>query len=154
MKVKNILEIDLEKIDLEILNYYNIFEGSILTKNGDTYEINNLNEKVSFSKLMYKISKNKYLITSPNIAVSFSDDQIVNMNKYIEIEYVSDRVIRIYNDTANYQTITSKLFVFIDDVKIDLEYMNNEGLKEYRRKQKVVKNTLLEDIKNYGKEEE
>ena len=40
------------------------------------------------------------------------------------------------------------------ELKIDLEYINNEGLKEYRRKQKVVKNTLLEDIKNYGKEDE
>lgn len=122
MSLKKGVAIDLNKIDSKLISYYNIFEGSILSKKEDTYEINNLNEKIYFSKLMYKISNNKYLITAPNIVVSFSEDQTVNMNNYIEIEYVSERVIRIYNDTANYQTISSELFIFIDDIKIDLEY--------------------------------
>ncbi len=39
------------------------------------------------------------------------------------------------------------------ELKLDLDYMNNMGQKEYARKQKVVKNTLLEDIKNYGKKD-
>ena len=39
------------------------------------------------------------------------------------------------------------------ELKLDLEHINSTGLKEYSRKQKVVKNTLLEDIKNYGKED-
>jgi predicted RNA-binding protein with PIN domain len=40
------------------------------------------------------------------------------------------------------------------ELKIDLDYINKEGQKEYSRKQKVVKNTLLEDVKYYRKEEE
>ena len=122
MSLKKGVAIDLNNIDSKIISYYNIFEGSVLMKKNEVYEINNLNEVISFSKMMYKISKNKYLIAAPSIVISFSDNQTVDMKNYVEIEYVSENVIRIYNDEINYQTISSNLYVIIDNIKIDLEY--------------------------------
>lgn len=122
MALKKGVAIDLNIIDSKLISYYNIFEGSVLQKNGELYEIDNLNKKITFSKVMFKISNNKYLIAAPNIIVSFSDDQTIKMNKYVEIEYASENVVRVYNDEVNYQTIASNLYIIVDDVKIDLEY--------------------------------
>lgn len=122
MSLKKGVAIDLNDIDSKLISYYNIFEGSILTKKNEIYEIENLNESIGFSKLMFKISNNKYLLGAPKIVISFSDNQTVELEKYAEIEYVSENVIRIYNDSVNYQTIASNLYVIIDNIKIDLEY--------------------------------
>lgn len=131
MALKDGVAIDLDKIDSKLLSYYNVFTSSILKKTSSGYEISNLNDIVSFNKLMYKISNNKYLVAADNIVVSFADDQTVSMNKYAEIEYVNDNVIRIYNEDVNYQTIASNLFIVVDDVKIDLEYktISKNGIK-------------------------
>lgn len=122
MSLKKGVAIDLNEIDSKIIKYYNIFEGSVLNKETNLYKINNLDETITFSKLMYKISDNKYLIAYPNIIIMFSDNQTAEMKDYVEIEYVSKDVIRIYNEESNYQTIASNLYVLVDDVKINLEY--------------------------------
>jgi len=122
MSLKKGVAIDLDDIDSKLISYYSVFEGSLLTKKNEVYEIENLNDTISFSKLMFKISNNKYLIGAPKIIISFSDDQTVDMEDYAEIEYVNENVIRIYNDKVNYQTIASDLYLMIDDVKVDLEY--------------------------------
>lgn len=122
MSLKKGVAIDLEDIDSKLISYYNIFEGSILVKKNDVYEINNLNDAINFSKLMFKISNSKYLVAYPKIVVSFSDDQTIEMEDYVEIEYVSENVIRVYNDKVNYQTIASDLYLIMDNIKIDLGY--------------------------------
>lgn len=122
MSLKKGVAIDLNEIDAKLINYYNVFEGSVLTKKNEVYEIDNLDKKINFGKLMFKISNEKYLIGAPKIIISFSDEQTVEMEDYVEIEYVSENVIRVYNDKMNYQTIASNLYVIIDNVRIDLEY--------------------------------
>ncbi len=122
MSLKKGVAIDLNEIDSKLINYYNIFENSVLRKEAAVYKIDNLDKTITFAKLMYKISDNKYLVASPKIIVSFSGEQAVEMEDYVEIEYVSKNVIRIYNDKVNYQTIASNLYIIVDDVKIDLEY--------------------------------
>ena len=110
------------KIDYEILNYYNIFEGSILQKKDGIYQINNLNETITFNKLLFKISDSKYLLAADNIVISFSDGQTVSAENFIEIEYADKNVIRLYNDKVNYQTISSDLYILTDNIKIDVAY--------------------------------
>jgi len=122
MALKDGVAIDLSKIDANLISYYNIFTGAKLTKTNNGYEINNLDDTIQFEKLMFKLSDNKYLIVANDIVISFSDDQTITMENFVEIEYVKENVIRIYNDKSNYQTITSNLYVLLDDIKIDLGY--------------------------------
>lgn len=122
MALKDGVAIDLDKIDLEILNYYNIFEGSILSKKDTTYQINNLNDTIVFNKMLFKISDNKYLLAAKDIVISFSDGQTISTQDFIEIEYANEDVIRLYNDKVNYQTISSNLYIISDNIKIDVAY--------------------------------
>ncbi len=122
MALKDGVAIDLTDIDSKIISYYNIFSESILTKTSKGYEINNLNENLSFQKLLFKISDKKYLMAADNIVISFSDSQTVSLKNYVEIEYINKNVIKLYNDESEYQTIASNLYLISDNIKINLEY--------------------------------
>lgn len=122
MALKDGVAIDLNNIDSRLLTYYNIFSESVLTKTTTGYEINNLNETLNFEKLLFKISDKKYLLAADEIIISFSDSQTVSLKNYVEIEYIKENVIKLYNDEANYQTISSNLYLIVDNVKINLEY--------------------------------
>lgn len=122
MALKDGVAIDLTDIDSKIISYYNIFSESILTKTSKGYEINNLNENLSFQKLLFKISDKKYLMAADNIVISFSDSQTVSLKNYVEIEYINENVIKLYNDESEYQTIASNLYLISDNIKINLEY--------------------------------
>jgi len=122
MALKDGVAIDLEKIDLEILNYYNISDGSILSKKDSAYQINNLDDTITFNKMLFKISDSKYLLAADNIVISFSDGQTISTEDFVEIEYSNKDVIRLYNDKINYQTISSNLYILSDNIKIDVAY--------------------------------
>lgn len=124
--LKDGVAIDLGKVDSDLLTYYNIFAGSVLQKGINGYEIQNINDTIIFDKLMFKISDNKYLVAADNILAYFSDNQTISFEQYVEIEYVDENVIRIYNDKSNYQTISSNLYLLIDNIKIDLGYKTIE----------------------------
>ena len=103
MSLKKGVAIDLEKIDSKLISYYNIFEGSVLNKKNDAYEINNLGESIKFSKLMFKISSNKYLIAAKSIVASFSDNRTVEFKNYVEyVKRITPRVFAL----ANFRTLT------------------------------------------------
>lgn len=122
MSLKDGVAIDLDKVDAKLISYYNVFASSIIKKATVGYEINNLNDLITFNKLLFKISNNKYLVAADNITISFADNQVIAMKDYAEIEYIDENVIRIYNADVNYQTISSNLFIIIDNIKMDLEY--------------------------------
>jgi len=90
MALKDGVAIDLSKIDANLISYYNIFTGAKLTKTNNGYEINNLDDTIQFEKLMFKLSDNKYLIVANDIVISFSDDQTITMENFVEIEYVKE----------------------------------------------------------------
>ena len=46
MSLKKGVAIDLDEIDAKLINYYNVFEGSVLTKKNEVYEIDNLDKKI------------------------------------------------------------------------------------------------------------
>lgn len=132
MALKKGVAIDLNKIDSKLLKYYNIFSGATLQKTNEGYEIKNIDDIIGFNKLMFKISDKKYLIAADEIIAYFSDTQTINFKNFVEIEYVNENVIKIYNNESNYQSISSKLYLIIDDIKIDLGYKTIEkNNKEY-----------------------
>ena len=129
MALKKGVAIDLNAIDSNLLKYYNIFQEAVLQKTNDGYEIKNIEEIITFNKLMFKLSENKYLIAAENIIAYFSEDQTITFKDFVEIEYVNENVIKIYNNENNYQSISSGLYILIDNIKIDLEYKTIEKNK-------------------------
>lgn len=114
--------LDLNNIESNPIQYYNISESSILKKEGNHYTINNLEQTLRFTDLIWKIDSNKYLILSNNIKLFFGEDETQTINGYVEIEYLDNEIVKIYNQEATYQTISSSAYIELpNDIKITLE---------------------------------
>lgn len=112
--------IDLSKIKEEPI-YYNINKNSVLKKENSGYKIMNLENEILFSNLLWKISEDKYLIASEQINLVFDDNTQKNIKGYIEVEYVDNEIVKIYNQETTFRTISSKVLLNLaDGIKVDL----------------------------------
>lgn len=118
---KNGVLLNLNDIDAEPIRYYNIAAGKILNKQGSTYTINNLDQELVFNNVIWKISEQKYLILGENIRLVFDDGTQKDIQGYVELEYLDNEIVKIYNQEATYQTISSRAYIELpDEIRINL----------------------------------
>ena len=114
--------INLSNIEQDPITYYSIAANQVVNKQGDNYWINHLNGRLQFSNLIWKISDNKYLIAGNGMTVTFNDGTTKEINGYLELEYLDNQVIKIYNQEIIYQTISSNVNISLpDNIEINLE---------------------------------
>lgn len=114
--------IDLQKIDENPISYYSIAANKVLKKVSDKYVIAHLDGNLEFSSLIWKISDTKYLVAGNGITVHFNDGTSKVINGYVEIEYLDNQVIKIYNQELTYQTVSTQVNIEAPDgIKINLE---------------------------------
>lgn len=119
--LENGVILNLKNIDDEPITYYNILAGKVLKKAGSNYSIQHLGKELQFTNLIWKISANKYLMIGNPINIIFNDGTTKAVNGYIEIEYMDNEIIKIYNQEATYQTISSKVYLEMPDgIKVNL----------------------------------
>lgn len=113
--------LDLNNIDADPITYYNIMANSILEKSGENYTISNLDQTLRFTNLIWKIDTNKYIIISNNISLVLGNSEPREISGYVELEYLDNEIVKIYNQEATYQTISSDAYIDLpDDIRIDL----------------------------------
>lgn len=114
--------INLANIEQDPITYYSIAANQVVNKQGDNYWINHLNGRLQFTNLIWKISDTKYLIAGNGMTVSFNDGTTKEINGYLELEYLDNQVIKIYNQEIIYQTISSNVNISLpDNIEINLE---------------------------------
>ena len=114
--------INLANIEQDPITYYSIAANQVVNKQGDNYWINHLNGRLQFTNLIWKISDTKYLIAGNGMTVSFNDGTTNEINGYLELEYLDNQVIKIYNQEIIYQTISSNVNIKLpDNIEINLQ---------------------------------
>ena len=114
--------INLANIEQDPITYYSIAANQVVNKQGDNYWINHLNGRLQFTNLIWKISDTKYLIAENGMTVSFNDGTTNEINGYLELEYLDNQVIKIYNQEIIYQTISSNVNIKLpDNIEINLQ---------------------------------
>lgn len=113
--------LDLNNIEADPITYYNIMANDVLEKSGENYTISNLDQTLRFTDLVWKIDTNKYIIISNDINLVFGDAEPKQISGYVELEYLDNQIVKIYNQEATYQTISSEAYVDLpDDIRLDL----------------------------------
>ena len=107
--------INLANIEQDPITYYSIAANQVVNKQGDNYWIDHLGGRLQFTNLIWKISDNKYLIAGNGMTVTFNDGTTNEINGYIELEYLDNQVIKIYNQEIIYQTISSNVNIQLPD---------------------------------------
>lgn len=114
--------INLANIEQDPITYYSIAANQIVKKQSENYYINHLNNKLQFKNLIWKISDTKYLIAGNAMTVTFDDGTTKEINGYIELEYLDNQIIKLYNQELIYQTISSKVNIKMpDNIEINLQ---------------------------------
>lgn len=114
--------INLANIEQDPITYYSIAANQVVNKQGDNYWINHLNGRLQFTNLIWKISDTKYLIAGNGMTVLFNDGTTKEINGYLELEYLDNQVIKIYNQEIIYQTISSNVNISLpDNIEINLQ---------------------------------
>lgn len=114
--------INLANIDQDPITYYSISANQIVKKQSENYYINHLNNKLQFKNLIWKISDTKYLIAGSAMTVTFDDGTTKEINGYIELEYLDNQIIKLYNQEIIYQTISSKVNIKMpENIEINLQ---------------------------------
>lgn len=114
--------INLANIDQDPITYYSIAANQIVKKQSENYYINHLNNKLQFKNLIWKISDTKYLIAGSAMTVTFDDGTTKEINGYIELEYLDNQIIKLYNQEIIYQTISSKVNIKMpENIEINLQ---------------------------------
>ena len=114
--------INLANIDQDPITYYSIAANQVVNKQGDNYWIDHLGGRLQFTNLIWKISDNKYLIAGNGMTVTFNDGTTNEINGYIELEYLDNQVIKIYNQEIIYQTISSNVNIQLpDNIEVNLQ---------------------------------
>lgn len=114
--------LDFSDIEKQPIIYYNIPENVILKKSGNTYGVSTLNNDLKLTDYIYKISDEKYIVVSKDLEILFFDGNKKSANNYLEIEYIDNEVIRLYNESVSYQSVASSLRLNLQNgITIDLD---------------------------------
>ena len=131
LTLKNMVGLDLNNIDNNIIFYYNIYKNTLINKKDGSYYITANQGNINFDKLILRIDTNKFLITSDDIKLLLSTEDVVEFNDYVYFEYTDGSIVKIYNNQKYYQTISSDAKIILGDISIDLseEIISKEGKK-------------------------
>ena len=120
--LKNTVGINLNSIDSPIIFYYNIFKNSMINYTDKKYTIKTVdNGEITFEPLLLRINENKFLVAGDMVRATLASDEVIDFGSYAYIEYVDGSIIRLYNDSKYYQTITDNANIVVGDITINLK---------------------------------
>lgn len=100
---------------------YSMPEGTIIKSAGAGYELTNLEETIKLEDYIWKVDESKYLIVSDQIEVLAKDEKMETLDKFVELSYVDEGIVRLTNDKYNYQTILADTKIKLNNnAQIDL----------------------------------
>ena len=154
--LKNTVGLNLNLIDNDIIFYYNIFKDTEIKFKDKRYYLETKdNDEITFAPLLLRIDENKFLLGGKNIRVLLGNDEIIDFDSYLYIEYVDGSIVRLYNNEKVYQTIVDNANIAIDDISINLkkEEISKNGKKYISLSNLVIDSdsnidVLLEDETN------
>ena len=119
---KKAVFLDLDTMNKDTFQYYNIFPSSIISNVSDGYRINYLDTGISLKNMLMKISSNKYLIAAENMELVLKNGDVKKLeNSYLEITYLDGNIIRLDNQEISLQSVANELQININsDISLDL----------------------------------
>lgn len=116
--------LDLNDLSQKTYNYYNIYPGTVFTKNGTNYTVSYLDKRLNFNNFLLKISDTKYMIIGNKMELQIGDIKKTINNNYLEVSYLEGNIIKLENQGVTYQNISSDVTVTIGDMVVDFSGKN------------------------------
>lgn len=78
-----------------LLNYYSLGAESVMNRQGDKYLLDNQGTPLEFQDYIWKMQEEKYLVSSPEISLTFPDGTEESLKGYAELAYIDRGIVRI-----------------------------------------------------------
>ena len=140
---KKAVVLNMENVKTDSLQYYNIFKGSVFTKTNEGYQIQYLENKLTFNNFIVKISDTKYMIVGKNLEIKYGDKKETIKDGFLEINYLDGNIIRIENQDFLLQNISSDFNINVEG--IDLDLLNKKIIYEEETKVNLGEITIDSD---------
>lgn len=117
---------DLNDLDnAKVTNHYAIAPKVNLEPSGSGYVISNSSVDAGFVDFLWKISDKKYMLVSDNIQLHFSEEDVRDVQDYVEITYIDEGVLQLQTKENVWQTISQSCYATLNNgEKIDLVLKN------------------------------
>ena len=106
--------LNVQDVDLDQLGYYSITKNTILTKNGNNYEMSSRGEKMNLSEFVWKISDTDYMLVSSNVVLHLGSSSQINLPQYAQIKFVDSGIVRVIHEQGTYQTVSADTYLSTD----------------------------------------
>ena len=113
----------------EQVTYYGVSDKTTILKSSQSYEMSYLGDALQMNEFIWKLSDNTYMVVAPQITLHMGDDAQVNLEDYVQIQYVDGGIVRLVHQQGTYQTVADNSFLVTDGgVQLNLTekafYMN------------------------------
>ena len=124
--------LDLDKVNLDFVPYYNISNQTLITYEDGKYIIKGDKEDLTLTNWMGRVSDNKYIVAGSNLSLKIPGVTKTIEGDYFELLFMTDGVVKIDNKEVSYQVTSQDSYIYVgDNIKIDLGqnqiYYNNDA---------------------------
>ncbi len=124
--------LDLDKVNLDFVPYYNISNQTLITYEDGKYIIKGDKEDLTLTNWMGRVSDNKYIVAGSNLSLKIPGVTKTIEGDYFELVFMTDGVVKIDNKEVSYQVTSQDSYIYVgDNIKIDLGqnqiYYNNDA---------------------------
>ena len=117
---KKAVVLNMANVKTDSLQYYNVFNGSVFTKTSEGYQIQYLEQTLSFNNFLVKISDTKYMLVGKGLTIKYGDKEETVNDGFLEINYLDGNIVKVENQDFRLQNISTDITIENDGVKIDL----------------------------------
>ncbi len=114
---------DLE--DQSMIRCYGLKAGTVIQRSAASYTLDHMGTPITYDRFIWKLDTEKYLVAGDSFELHIPNQETVPISGYVEIEYVDNGIVTIYNNEMMIRTIASDCeLVFDDGVAINLSDRN------------------------------
>ncbi len=114
---------DLE--DESMIRCYGLKAGTVMQSSAGSYMLDHMGTPITYERFIWKLDTEKYLVAGDSFELRIPNQETVPISGYVEIEYVDNGIVTIYNNEMMMRTIASDCeLVFDDGVVINLSERN------------------------------
>ncbi|MBR1390855.1 MAG: hypothetical protein IJ567_05310 [Lachnospiraceae bacterium] len=112
---------DVADVDGDQVTYYGVSKKTTLLKDGTQYSMSYLGDSLKIQEFVWKIADDTYMLVSPTVRLRLSDEIDVEMEDYVQLQYVEGGIVRLVHQQGTYQTISADAYLqTASGVRLDL----------------------------------
>jgi len=110
--------LDFDDLSANFINHYTVSANLKMSKSNNKYSIVTSNGTIPFGENIWKLNANKYLVQSSKLKVHFSDEDVREVDDYIQINVTSDGIVEMLTKENLWMTISDKCYIETADGNI------------------------------------